>query len=84
VPIVNEHTMRTCGKSGFIQPVDKLNLQAAALSPVPKSVRSALTDPHWRAAMQVEFDALLANGTWDLVHRPPDVNLVTGKWIFRH
>jgi hypothetical protein len=34
--------------------------------------------------MQSEFDAVLANGTWDLVPRPPGVNLVTGKWIFRH
>jgi hypothetical protein len=76
--------MRTRGKSGFIQPVDRLNLSAAALSPLPGSVRTALVDPNWRAAMQSEFDALKANDTWSLVPQPPGVNIVTGKWVFRH
>jgi hypothetical protein len=31
---------------------------AAALSPVPKSVRAALADSNWRAAMDQEFAAL--------------------------
>jgi hypothetical protein len=84
VPVVNDHGMRTRGKSSFIQPVDRLNLHAGVLSPAPKTLRSALTDPHWRAAMQVEFDALQANDTWELVPRPPGINLVTGKWIYRH
>jgi len=76
--------MRTRGKSGFIQPVDRLNLHTATLSPLPKTFRSALADPHWRAAMQAEFNALLANDTWTLVARPPGVNVVTGKWVYRH
>ena len=83
-PVANAHSMHTRGKSGFIQPVDRLNLSAAALSPLPGSVRSALVDSNWRAAMQSEFDALKANDTWSLVPRPPGVNIVTGKWVFRH
>ena len=34
--------------------------------------------------MQAEFDALLANDTWTLVARSPGVNVVTGKWVYRH
>ena len=83
-PVVNAHGMRTRGKDGIRQPVDRLNLHAAPLSPVPSSVRTALTDPAWRRAMQDEFDALQANDTWTLVPRPSGVNLVTGKWVFRH
>jgi len=82
--VENAHSMRTRGKAGLAQPVDRLNLHAAPVSPLPRSVRDALTDPNWRAAMQAEFDALIGNDTWSLVSRPSGVNVVTGKWIFRH
>nr|CAE05417.1 OSJNBa0035I04.5 [Oryza sativa Japonica Group]CAE05956.3 OSJNBb0088C09.15 [Oryza sativa Japonica Group] len=36
------------------------------------------------AAMAEEFKALIDNGTWRLVPRPPGANVVTGKWIFKH
>jgi hypothetical protein len=53
VPVTNAHSMRTRGKDGFWQPVDRLNLHmtAAATSPVPSSVRAALSDPAWRLTM---------------------------------
>jgi hypothetical protein len=34
--------------------------------------------------MLEEYDALLQNHTWDLVPRPRQANIVTGKWIFEH
>jgi histone deacetylase 1/2 len=52
--------------------------------PLPRSIRNALLDPNWRSAMQAEYDTLIANDTWCLVPRPPSINLVTGKWIYRH
>jgi hypothetical protein len=53
-------------------------------SPIPRIVIQALQDANWRQAMQSEFDALLANNTWELVPRPPGAHVVSGKWIFRH
>jgi len=71
----------TRAKDGFRVPV---LYHAAPLSPVPKTFRSALADPNWRAAMEEEHTTLLQNQTWDLVPRPRHANTVTGKWIFKH
>jgi hypothetical protein len=57
---------------------------AAPLSPIPKSYRAALADPNWRATMEEEYGALIANHTWDLVAHLPGTNVVSGKWIFKH
>jgi len=81
-PIVNNRSMATRGKHGFRQP--SLLHASTTPSPIPKTYRSALADPNWRAAMEEEFSALMSNNTWDLVPRPPGANIVTGKWIFRH
>jgi hypothetical protein len=83
-PVDNAHGMRTHSKSGFWLPGTKLNLQATALSPLPKTYWSALTDPNWRDTMIEEFTTLQANNTWDLEPRPSDGNIVTGKWGFQH
>jgi hypothetical protein len=34
--------------------------------------------------MADEYKALVDNGTWRLVLRPPEGNVVTGKWFFKH
>jgi hypothetical protein len=52
------------------------------LSSLPKTYKSALLDPKWAAAMQDEYNALLENNTWQLVPRPSNSNIVSGKWIF--
>ena len=40
-----------------------------AFSAEPTCYTSAMKDPKWRVAMNLEFDALLKNQAWDLV--PP-------------
>jgi hypothetical protein len=81
--------MVTRHAAGVLRPVDRLILATDTTatppdaSPVPSSVRIALTDPHLRRAME-EYVALLANHTWDLVPRPHGTNMVTGKWLFHH
>jgi hypothetical protein len=91
VPVIHDpcrtYPMVTRRAAGITKPVDLLQLSAATspmLSPVPTSVCRALANPHWRCAMEEEYEALLSNRTWDLVPRPPGANVVTDKWIFKH
>ena len=77
--------MITRRKTGFAMPKKHFDLSVTtAPSPLPSSYRAALKDPHWHDAMLDEFNALIRNDTWSLVPCPAGVNVVTGKWIFRH
>uniref|UniRef100_A0A2N9FV07 Reverse transcriptase Ty1/copia-type domain-containing protein n=1 Tax=Fagus sylvatica TaxID=28930 RepID=A0A2N9FV07_FAGSY len=49
----------------------------------PISFTLASKQPEWRHAMNEEFDALLQNGTWDLVPPSPTMNIIGCKWVFR-
>jgi hypothetical protein len=84
-PSENPHRMITRGKTGFRVVPDRLVLTVATSSPtlslIPSSARAALVDPHWRAAMEEEYGALISNGTWELVPRPQGSNIVTDKWV---
>jgi hypothetical protein len=66
-PPKNPHRMITRAKDGFRVLPDRLILAATIPSPIPSSVRAALTDPNWRAAMEDAYGALMSNGAWDLV-----------------
>lgn len=77
--------MHTRAKDGIFKPKNIMNVHATqSASPIPTSYRSALKDPHWYNAMLEEFNALIKNKTWCPVHKPAGVNVVSGKWIFRH
>ena len=77
--------MSTRARHGLFQPNPRYaNIATTPISPIPSSVREALRDPHWRAAMQEEFDALSSNKTWTLVPRLAHTNIVTRKWVYRH
>ncbi|XP_021741133.1 uncharacterized protein LOC110707409 [Chenopodium quinoa] len=54
------------------------------ISPIPKDPISSIHDPNWENAMLDEYNALIANNTWELVPRPPDVNVIRSMWIFHH
>jgi hypothetical protein len=84
---VNPHPMTTRTKRGFRLLADKLTLSAtsvSALSSVPSSICAILIDPNWYHAMEEEFDALIANNTWDLIPCPVGSNVITDKWIFKY
>jgi hypothetical protein len=75
--------MVTWAKDGFRLPHDRLTLVATTSSSPPSdiltSVRGALVDPNWRAAMEEEYGTLMSNGTWELVPWPRGSIIVTGK-----
>jgi histone deacetylase 1/2 len=58
----NDHHMITRAKTGNLKP--KAYLSALE----PTTVRAAMTDSKWLAAMQLEYKALMDNKTWSL-HR---------------
>nr|GEU34299.1 Gag/Pol polyprotein [Tanacetum cinerariifolium] len=49
---------------------------------IPTSFIVANNSPEWRQAMKEEYDALIKNGTWSLVPRASNTNVVDGKWVY--
>jgi hypothetical protein len=70
-PPDNSRRMITRGMTGFKVVPDHLVLITATSSPmlssIPSSAHAALADPHWCADMEDEYEALISNGTWELV-----------------
>ena len=78
--------MITRAKNNIHKPLQKLNLHAQMHHPSdfePTTVTQALKDPNWRKAMSEECDALVKNGTWELVQPDTSTNIIGCKWIFR-
>ncbi|RVW74797.1 Retrovirus-related Pol polyprotein from transposon RE1 [Vitis vinifera] len=62
--------MTTRAKNNIDKPLTKVNLIAVLSQPSdiePHTINQALIDPKLRQAMNDEFDALVRNGTWELV-----------------
>lgn len=74
------HRMTTRIQNGIFKPNLKYhNLSATTItciSPVPKNSINALNDPNWKYVMLDENNALIKNKTWELVPRPPNVNII--------
>ena len=49
----------------------------------PTNVDEALKRPEWVTSMKDELEALDRNETWELVHRPLDMNVVGSRWVFK-
>jgi hypothetical protein len=62
-PPVNPHRMVTRTKDDFRMATQPFTFTASTPSLILSSVRAALADPNWRAAMEDEYGALMSNGT---------------------
>lgn len=49
---------------------------------IPKSVEEALTNEQWKKAMEIEYQHLNENKTWELVELPKDKKVIGHKWVF--
>ncbi|GKD23982.1 ribonuclease H-like domain-containing protein, partial [Tanacetum coccineum] len=49
----------------------------------PKSYFKASKYPHWTDAINQEMDALLSNGTWEMVELPEGRKAIGSKWIYK-
>lgn len=47
------------------------------------SYKQASLDPIWCHAMQEEYDALIANETYELCPQPADHHVLDHKWIYK-
>ncbi|KAL5563338.1 hypothetical protein UlMin_033085 [Ulmus minor] len=78
--------MITRAKNHISKPIQKLNLSTQLSPPTdiePTTATQALKDQKWRRAMSQEYDALVRNGTWELVPPASSHNIVGCKWIVR-
>uniref|UniRef100_A0A2N9FZ58 Reverse transcriptase Ty1/copia-type domain-containing protein n=1 Tax=Fagus sylvatica TaxID=28930 RepID=A0A2N9FZ58_FAGSY len=67
-------------------PVSKALLtvtESSSIDAEPTCFTLAVKSPAWRATMNLEFDALLKNQTWQLVPPHSSQNLIGCKWVFR-
>nr|GEX49608.1 ribonuclease H-like domain-containing protein [Tanacetum cinerariifolium] len=69
---------------GTIKPNPHFHGLTSSLSPFSKSPSVALSNPHWRDALVDEYITLIKNGTWILISKPPNVNVVRSMWLCKH
>ena len=49
---------------------------------IPKSHLEVVKLPHWKASMDLEYEALVKQRTWVLVPRSTNTNVITCRWVF--
>ncbi|XP_019100085.1 PREDICTED: uncharacterized protein LOC104779870 isoform X1 [Camelina sativa] len=78
------HPMQTRDKSGITKPVHRLCLHTSTVSPLPLNHIQAARDPNWNPAMGEEYSTLIKMGTWCLVPRPKNTNIIRSMWLYKH
>ncbi|GKC01431.1 ribonuclease H-like domain-containing protein [Tanacetum coccineum] len=81
---VSTYPMVTRAKAGIFKPLEHMNCYVTTTSPLSRSHVHALRDPNWKEAMLDEYNFLITNGTWVLIPRPTNVNVVRSMWLFKH
>jgi hypothetical protein len=82
-PMVTQHRDHTWKEKAYTDGTVRYDSRRRAFFATLVSHHDALREPEWYAAMSAEFDALSQIKTWTLVPRPPGVNIVGSKWIFK-
>ena len=78
--------MTTRSQRGITKPNPKYALNciiSASIPREPRTVRSALVHPGWKAAMEDELTSLHKNQTWQLVPCTTDMHVIGSKWVFK-
>ena len=63
-----------------------MSTSAMTLGPEPQTRKDAMASTEWKQwerAMQEEYNSLLENQTWEIVDRPADRKVLTGRWVFK-
>jgi hypothetical protein len=63
-----------------------MSVSANSLGPEPHNRKTALASTEWNQweqAMQEEYNSLLENKTWEVVDRPINRKVLTGRWVFK-
>ncbi|KAI5325748.1 hypothetical protein L3X38_034822 [Prunus dulcis] len=85
----NIHPMTTRSKSGLCQQKSFEDSQCftsmhdSTTLDEPSTFRVASFSPAWIKAMEEKISALTMQGTWCLVPRPANTNIVGSKWIYK-
>jgi len=50
----------------------------------PTTISVALNLLEWKQVIQLQFDVLLKNKTWNLIDLPPEAHTIGYIWIFKN
>jgi histone deacetylase 1/2 len=55
----------------------------SATTDEPANLDDALNDPNWKEAMDIEYDALIKNRTWNMVPQRQGTNVIDCRWVYK-